>query len=161
MASQKAGLPTNSSIVIPRLFCRDPARQVDFCVGAFGAIEFGRRHGPDGGVVHALLTISSEMIMIESEWPTLPSRAPAPDGSSPVVIFLYVENVDDVVQRATALGAEVIVPAQDQFWGDRIAWIKDPSGHVWTLGTRIEETTVGQRDERWSQVVSEEGDADA
>jgi len=30
--------------------------------------------------------------MIESEWPSLPSRAPEPDGSSPVVIFVYVED---------------------------------------------------------------------
>jgi len=112
MASKKRGLPKNSSVVIPRLFCRDPAKQIDFCAGTFDAIELGRRQGPDGGVVHALLTIASEMIMIDGEWPTLPSRAPALDGSSPVVIFLYVEDVDEVVERAVALGAEVIVPAR-------------------------------------------------
>jgi PhnB protein len=159
MASKRRGLPENSSIIIPRLFCRDPAKQIDFCVGAFDAIELGRRQGSDGGVVHALLTIASEMIMIESEWPTLPSRAPALDGSSPVVIFLYVEDVDDVVGRATALGATVILPAEDQFWGDRIAWIKDPSGHVWTLATRVEGTTAEERDERWSHVVPERRNA--
>jgi PhnB protein len=161
MTSRKRGLPENSSIVIPRLFCRDPAKQIEFCVAAFDAIELGRRQGPDGGVVHALLTIASEMIMIESEWPTLPSRVPALDGSSPVVIFLYVEDVDAVVERAMAMGAEVIVPVQDQFWGDRMAWIKDPAGHVWTLATRIEETTAEERDERWSQLASEEESSDA
>ena len=93
--------------------------------------------------------------MIEGEWPSLPSRAPASDGSSPVVIFLYVEDVDRVVERASALGAETLVPAQDQFWGDRIAWIMDPSGHVWTLATRVEETTPDERDQRWSKRLAE------
>jgi PhnB protein len=161
MASRGRGLPERSSIIIPRLFCRDPAQEIDFCVGAFDATELGRRHGPDGGVVHALLTIASEMIMIESEWPTLPSRVPPVDGSSPVVIFLYVEDVDEVVVRATELGATVIRPPEDQFWGDRVAWIKDPSDHVWTLATRVEETTAQERDERWSQAASQQRDADA
>lgn len=155
MAAEKRGVPKNSSVIIPRLFCRDPAKEIDFCVNAFDAVELGRRQGPDGAVVHALLTIRDEMIMIESEWPTLPSRAPAADGSSPVVVFLYVEDVDRVVERASELGAEIIVPAQDQFWGDRIAWIMDPSGHVWTLATRVEETTPEERNQRWSQVVAE------
>ena len=59
------------------------------------------------------------MIMIEAEWPTLPSRAPRPDGSSPVVIYVYVQDVDATVARAVAGGAQVLVPAQNQFWGDQ------------------------------------------
>lgn len=156
MIAEKRGLPESSSLIIPRLFCRDPAAQIDFCVTVFDAVEVGRRQGPDGGVIHGLLTIRDEMIMIEHEWPTLPSRAPALDGSSPVVIFLYVEDVDLVVARASESGAQTLVPAQDQFWGDRIAWIMDPSGHVWTLATRIEETTAEERDRRWS-VSAQEG----
>lgn len=155
MSSEMRGVPENSSVIIPRLFCKDPAKEIDFCVGALEAVELGRRRGPDGAVVHALLTIRGEMIMIEGEWPSLPSRAPASDGSSPVVIFLYVEDVDRVVERASALGAETLVPAQDQFWGDRIAWIMDPSGHVWTLATRVEETTPDERDQRWSKRLAE------
>lgn len=59
------------------------------------------------------------------------------------------------MERASELGAEIIVPAQDQFWGDRITWIMDPSGHVWTLATRVEETSAEERNQRWSQVVAE------
>jgi len=70
------------------------------------------------------------MIMIEAEWPEVSSRAPAPDGSSPVVIFVYVEDVDQVVERAVARGAKVLSPAANQFWGDRTAWVMDPAGHV-------------------------------
>jgi PhnB protein len=46
-------------------------------------------------VVHGLLAINGEMIMIEAEWPTLPSRAPTPDGSSPVVVETTAEERDE------------------------------------------------------------------
>jgi PhnB protein len=95
------------------------------------------------------------MVMIEGEWPTLTSRAPKPDGSSPVVIYVYVKDVDRTVERAVANGAKVLLPVQNQFWGDRIAWIMDPSGHVWTVATRIEETTAQERTDRWSGILAD------
>lgn len=153
MASKIKGIPENSSRIIPRLVCKDGAAEIDFCIKTFGAVELNRRPGPDGSMAHALLTIGSEMLMIEGEWPTLPSRAPASDGSSPVIIFLYVEDVDETVMRAVAKGATVLMQPQDQFWGDRVSWIMDPAGHVWTLATRIEETTAQGRNDRWNAIL--------
>ncbi|HEX7182527.1 MAG TPA: VOC family protein [Thermoanaerobaculia bacterium] len=153
MAAKVKGIPDNSPVVIPRLVCRDPAGEIDFCASTFKAVELGRRPGPDGTLAHALMTIGPAMIMIEAEWPALTSRAPIPDGSSPVVIFVYVEDVDQAVERAVAGGAQVLIPPQNQFWGDRTAWIMDPSGHVWTVATRIEETSEEERQERWSGIL--------
>ena len=85
---------------------------IEFCKTTFGAVEMGRRQSPNGTVVHALLTISAAMIM-----PTLANRAPQPDGSSLVVIFVYVEDVDQTVERAVAAGAKVLIPVKNQFWG--------------------------------------------
>ena len=147
-------LPANSSLVIPMLVCRDVAAEINFCKTAFEAIELGRRPGPDGTTAHALMTINGEMIIIEAEWPTLASRAPLPDGSSSVVIFVYVANVDLAVARAVDAGAQILLPVTNQFWGDRTARIMDPAGHVWTVATRIEETSSAQRDDRWSEIVS-------
>src|SRR5437016_2369988 len=147
-------IPDSSSIVLPMLVCRDVAAAIDFCKTAFGAVELGRRPGPDGTVAHALMTISGAMVIIEAEWPTLASRAPQPDGSSPVVIFVYVEDVDKVVDHAVAQGAKILVPVQDQFWGDRIGWVMDPAGHVWPVATRIEETTEAARKNRWSGIMA-------
>jgi PhnB protein len=152
-------IPDGASVVIPRLVCRDPAAAIDFCVKTFGAIERGIRPGPDGTVAHAMLTFGPAMVMIEAEWPTLTSRAPNPDGSSPVVIYVYVPDVDETVERAIANGAQVLVPLQNQFWGDRIAWIMDPSGHVWTVASRIEETTADERTDRWAKTLAEKEDA--
>ena len=146
-------IPDGASVVMPMLVCRDASAEIDFCKVTFGALELVRRLGPDGTVAHAALTIGGVLIMIEGEWPTIPSRPPQPDGSSSVVIYGYVGDVDAVVGRAVAAGAKVLIPVKDQFWGDRTGRIMDPAGHVWTISTRIEETSSGKREERWSNIV--------
>ena len=93
--------------------------------------------------------------MIEGEWPQAPNRAPNLDGSTPVALYVYVEDVDRTVELAVAGGAKVLMPAADQPWGDRIAWFIDPAGHVWTAATRVEETTQRQRDERLGSLMSD------
>jgi PhnB protein len=146
-------IPDGASVVMPMLVCRDAAAELDFCKTTFGAVELVRRPGPEGTVAHALVTIGQAMVMIEGEWPTLASRAPQSDGSSPVVIYVYVEDVDKVIERAVAAGAKVLLPVKNQFWGDRTGRIIDPSGHVWTISTRVEETSSVEREERWSSIV--------
>ena len=154
MTGSVKGIPDGASVVIPRLFCRDVAAEIDFCTNTFGAVERVRRAGPDQIAAHALLTIGPAMIMIEAEWPGVATRAPKPDGSSPVVIYVYVEDVDKAVERAVAGGAKVLLPVENQFWGDRIGWVMDPAGHVWTIATRIEETTEEERQARHSSIMT-------
>jgi PhnB protein len=146
-------LPEGASVVMPMLVCRDALAELEFCKATFDAVELVSRPGPDGTVAHALVTIGPAMVMIEGEWPTLASRAPQPDGSSPVVIYVYVADVDAVIERAVAAGARVLIPVKNQFWGDRTGRIIDPSGHVWTISTRIEETSSEERQKRWSSIV--------
>jgi PhnB protein len=153
MMNKGKPIPDGVPVVMPMLVCRDAAAEIDFCKTTFGAVELVRRPGPDGTVAHALVTIGPAMVMIEGEWPTLASRAPQPDGSSPVVIYVYVEDVDKVIERAVAAGAKVLLPVKDQFWGDRTGRIVDPSGHVWTISSRVEETSSDERKERWSNIV--------
>ena len=81
-------IPDGVPVVMPMLVCRDAAAAIDFRKATFGAVELVRRPGPDGTVARAVLTIGRVMIMIEGEWPTLASRAPQPDGSSPVEIYV-------------------------------------------------------------------------
>lgn len=119
------------------LVCRDAAAEIQFCRRAFGAVEVSRRAADDGSVIHATLEIGGMLVMVHDQAPSLASQAPPVDGSSPVVIYLYGEEVDAVIERAKTAGARVLLPAADQFWGDRVGRILDPAGHVWNIATRI------------------------
>jgi PhnB protein len=150
MATIKS-IPDGVQAVFPMLVCSNPAAEMAFCATAFGAVEQVRRPGPDGSPVHIAMRINDAFLVVQSEFPGYAaSRAPDPDGSSPVVIFVYVSDVDLAVERAVAGGARILMPPQDQFWGDRTARIIDPAGHVWTVASRISETTEQQRAERWA-----------
>ncbi len=145
-------IPDTSPRVIPMLVCRDPEAEIDFCERVLKAEVGVRRPGPDGNTVHAALELGEARIIIQGEFPQLASRAPQTDGSSPVVIFVYVEDVDRAVEMTLAAGGSVLMPAQNQFWGDRSARIMDPSGHVWTIASRIEETSESERKQRWEDI---------
>jgi len=146
-------IPGGVQAVFPMLICKSPEAEMNFCAAAFGAVEQVRRPGPDGSPIHIAMRINDAFLVVQSEFPdAVESRVPSADGSSPVVIFVYVADVDQTLERAVAVGAKILVPAQDQFWGDRTARILDPSGHVWTVASRIEETTEGQRAKRWSDI---------
>jgi PhnB protein len=125
--------------VIPMLVCRDAASEIDFCKTTFGAVELSRRAEADGTVVHATLTIGEATIFVHGEFPGLASCAPQSDGSSSVVIYVYLEDVDRVIERAVAAGARVLIPVTNAFWGDRVGRIIDPSGHVWNVATRTKD----------------------
>ena len=153
MTTPANGIPERSSVIIPRLFCRDPTAEIEFCTTVLDAVVLNRRAGQDGAIAHALVTIGPAMVMIESEWPEVASRAPQLDGSSSVVLYAYVVDVDMTMARALAAGARSLMPPTNQFWGDRTAWFMDPSGHVWTIASRIEETTEQERRDRYNQIL--------
>ena len=125
-------------MLIPMLVCRDAAAELAFCQAAFGAVELSRRTASDGSIVHATLKVHESLFMLHDVSPHLASQAPASDGSSPVVNYLYGDDVDSVIAKAVAAGAKVLIPAADQAWGDRVGRIVDPAGHVWNIAARIE-----------------------
>jgi PhnB protein len=128
----------NPALVIPMLICLDAASEIEFCRRAFGAQELSRRSGKDGTVVHATLQVGATMFMVHGEYPHLDSRAPKHDGSSSVVIYIYVDDVDAVIDRAVGAGAVVLLPAANQAWGDRVGRIMDSAGHVWNVAAHID-----------------------
>jgi PhnB protein len=120
------------------LICLDAGSEIEFCRLAFDAQELSRRSGQDGTVVHATLQVGSTMFMVHGEYPHLNSRAPKRDGSSSVVIYIYVDDVDAVIDRAVGAGAVVLLPATNQAWGDRVGRIVDLAGHVWNVAAHID-----------------------
>ena len=67
-------------------------------------------------------------------------------------ILLYVENVDDVFQRAVDAGATVERAVQNQFYGDRSGTLRDPFGHRWTISTHIEDVSPEEMQRRMEKM---------
>ncbi|CDO07189.1 VOC family protein [Mycolicibacterium cosmeticum] len=130
--------------VIPHLVVDDAAAAIDFYVRAFGATELGRVPGPDGRLVHAALTINGSTVMLNDDFPEYndgKAQNPKALGGSPVTIHLTVTDVEAKFAKAVEAGAEVVMPLEDQFWGDRYGMVKDPFGHQWSLGQPVREVS--------------------
>jgi len=68
-------------------------------------------------------------------------RGPQSIGGTPVTIHMFVKDVDAAFSRAVAAGAEVKMPLDNMFWGDRYGVLTDPFGHSWSLATHKEDVT--------------------
>jgi PhnB protein len=123
----------------------DGAAAIDFYVRAFGAEELGRVPGPDGKkLMHAALRINGALVMLSDDFPEMndgKSVTPEALGGSPVTIHLIVNDVDQKFQKAVDAGASVVMPLDDMFWGDRYGVLRDPFGHLWSLGQPVREVS--------------------
>jgi uncharacterized glyoxalase superfamily protein PhnB len=127
--------------VTPHLVCEGAAAAIDFYKKAFGAVEAHRMPGPDGKLMHAMITIGDSQVMLADAFPEWGSKGPKMLGGTPVTIHLQVPNADEVFQRAVDAGAEVRMPIADMFWGDRYGIVIDPFGHSWSVATHIKDMT--------------------
>ncbi len=137
-----APIPEGYHSVAPHLVVADAGEAIDFYSRAFGATEAFRMATPDGAkVMHAEIRIGDSPVMLAEEFASVGVSAPATLGGTSVTIHLYVDDVDKLVAQAEAAGAEVTMPPQDMFWGDRYARLKDPFGHSWSVATHIANPT--------------------
>ena len=132
-------IPDGYHSVTPYLICQGAAAAIDFYKSAFGAIELFRLPMPDGKVGHAEIKIGNSPIMLADEFPNMGFNSPTTLKGTPVSLMIYVEDCDAMFAKAIELGATVIKPLQDQFYGDRSGCLADPFGHVWTIATHKED----------------------
>ena len=134
-------IPENYPRVAPYLAIDNAAAAIDFYKKAFGATERMRMPGPEGKVGHAEIDIEGALVMLADEYPPMNFRSPKTIGGSPVMIHMYVPDVDAFFKRAKAAGVEVLREPATQFYGDRSCSIKDPFGHLWSVATHVEDVS--------------------
>ncbi|WP_425559000.1 VOC family protein [Cryptosporangium minutisporangium] len=115
-----------------------------------------RSPGPGGIIVHAEIEIGDAVLIVEDEDPQRGTTAPPEGGlpGTPVFQFVFVEDVDAVVARAAELGAVVRRPPENQFYGDRDAFIVDPYGHAWTVATHVEDVDPDEMNRRMAALFA-------
>ena len=128
----------------PYLTVAGAAAAIDFYVNAFNAVELGRVPGPGGKLVHAAIQINGSTVLMSDDFPEFndgKSSSPVALGGTPVTIHLTVADVEARFQQALDAGATVVMPLQDQFWGDRYGIVRDPFGHHWSLAQPVREVS--------------------
>ena len=132
-------IPDGYPQVIPYLSVDGASAAIDFYTTVFGAKERVRMPGPEGKIGHAELEIGDSLFMLADTFPDMGGQTPQSLGGTPVMVMVYVEDVDTVFDRAIMAGATEDRKVEDQFYGDRAGQFVDPFGHKWFVATHIED----------------------
>ncbi|HSI61176.1 MAG TPA: VOC family protein [Ideonella sp.] len=139
--------------LFPYLCVRDTARAIDFYREVFGATELFRLNEPGGRIGHAELSFGSTTLMLCDEYPEYGVCQPDPAAGSSVTLHVHVDDADAAIARALAAGASLLMPAKDQFYGERSGVVRDPFGHRWNIGHSIERVSTEEMQRRYDALT--------
>ncbi len=134
---ETSAAPPGFRTVTPYLVINGAAQALDFYKKAFGAKELDREALPDGRLMHARMRIGDSTVMVSDEFPGSEMKSPTSAGTTTVTLHVYTNDVDKLWEQAVAAGARVVMPLDNQFWGERYGQLADPFGHRWSLSKRI------------------------
>ncbi|MES2616706.1 MAG: VOC family protein [Bacteroidota bacterium] len=122
--------PTNYNSVSPYFIVDGAEKFIALMQTIFDAKELRRYDMPDGTIMHAEIQIDDSVIMLGNSSDKFPPV--------PLVMHVYVTNVDEIFDKAIKAGCEIIEqPKQREGDPDRRATFKDFAGNMWSIGTQL------------------------
>lgn len=121
----------------PQLYIPHGVKDVNFYVDGLGATEL-RRFSNDDGTVHVVeFIIGGQLFHLHETSERIGCLSPGEAKASTVMIGIFVDDVDAVMQSAEKAGAKIINPAQDYDYGYRQGEFVDPFGHFWLIESTL------------------------
>ena len=121
--------PTGYNSVSPYFIVKGAQRFIDLMKTIFDAKELRRFDHAEGTIMHAEIQVDDSVIMLADateKW--LPV---------PIIMHVYVHNVDETFQKAIDAGCEVMEkPTVKEGDPDKRGTFKDFWGNMWSLGTQ-------------------------
>lgn len=112
------------------LFVENPKELIEFLKNAFYAEEINSSINPENGeIANIILKIGDSCFMV--------SQAREQFLNMRAAFYLFVDNVDEVHQRAIEYGAKVEFEPAEMDYQDRQSGIIDPSGNYWWISKRL------------------------
>jgi PhnB protein len=133
-------IPDGYHTVTPYLVVQGAATLIEFLKQAFEATEIRRALHPEGSIMNAEVRIGDSVVMV--------SEARGELKPMPSSIYLYVENTDLTYKHALQAGGTSMMEPEDEFYGDRNAGVKDPTGNHWWIATHQEDVSPEEMEKR-------------
>ncbi len=141
--------------VMPALAFKNAAEAIEWYKEIFSAEERMIMKDQDGGIAHAELAIQDSVIMLSNEYPKY-NKTPQTLGGNSINLSVYVPDVDSSLQKAVEKGAKLLMPAEDQFYGDRSGRIEDPFGYIWIISTHVRDVSEEEMKAKMEEMGAEE-----
>jgi PhnB protein len=141
---QHVRVPQRYSRVNPWVISTDTDAEVRFLTSVLGGFETpgSRMLDPEGDIGHVEVEIGDSVIMLfdaKPGWRATPSH-----------LRIYVDDVAATVDQAVAAGARVVTTPTLLAFGERVARIRDPQGHLWWLHEVVEDVAPDELANRFA-----------
>jgi PhnB protein len=153
--------PEGYNSITPNLVMQNAAEAIEYYKKAFGAELTFRQDWPNGKIMHAAIKIGDSNIMLSDQCESHEEhekkcvKSPEELNGTTVNLYLYVDDVDEVFQRAIEEGGKEVMEVTDMFWGDRTGMLIDPFGHYWTVATQKERVNKEEMKKRVEKFMAE------
>jgi PhnB protein len=137
---EQSRVQATAQTITPHIVVHDGKAAVDWYIRALGAQEGLRIELPNGKLL-VELRFGEALMMLADEFPEMGIVSPRTLRGTYMALYLTVEDVDAVWHRALEAGAEIFVPLDDSFWGDRQGQIIDPFGHRWGFSQHLRDVS--------------------
>ena len=137
-------VPARYSRVDPWVISSDTDAEIAFLTTVFAGRETpgSRMLGPDGRIGHVEVELGDAVIMLfdaQPDWPPTPSH-----------LRVYVASTRDTFNLALTAGARAVTQPTDLAFGERVARVRDPQGHLWWIHQRLEDVPAEELADRFA-----------
>ena len=146
-------IPEGFRTITPYLHVEGLQNLMGFLTHAFGAKQISISKTTNGSIANACMQIGNAYIEM--------SEVQEGFRPMPCAIHLFVEDADAVYKKAVEVGALSVMEPTTQFYGDREAFVIDPSGNHWYIATRIENIPEYEMQQRMEAFVKKMNSEDA
>ncbi len=127
-------------MIIPATRYRDAEAALVFLTKTLGFTEHAVFRDEKGVLIHAQLTTDAGMVMIapmddEGEFAAYLIHPDETGGRETVSIYAVVTDVAQRYAKSVAGGAQILIPLRAEPYGGLSFTLRDPEGHIWTLGS--------------------------
>lgn len=149
-AQDPVRVPERYSRVDPWVISADSDAEIAFLGAAFGARETpgSRMLGQDGRIGHVEVELGDAVIMLfdaQPDWPTTPAH-----------LRVYVDDAQSAFDRAVAAGGRAITRPTHLAFGEFVARVRDPQGHLWWIHQRVEDVSVADLGARFADPAAQQ-----
>lgn len=139
-------IPEGYHTITPYLMVKGAAEMIEFTKKVLGAKEIYRSTHENGTVRHAEILVGDSYMMLSEVMEQHPA--------SSVMLYVYVNDVDETYKKALSAGAKSLREPMNEFYGDRSAGVDDGFGIQWWIATHVEDVSpeeMKKREEEWAK----------
>jgi PhnB protein len=140
-------VPEGFHTVTPFLMVDNAAGLIEFIKKAFDGKQMFRMDDDNKKIMHATVSIGNSIIMLCDAMDDMPVQN--------AMLYLYLENVDDVYKKALQAKATSVHEPTNEFYGDRAGAVKDEWGNTWWIATKVEDVELAELERRSKEVLKE------